>query len=233
MKPMKVRLREELQKIQSMKGRIRWEYIWGYYKFHIIGTIIGIFIFGSLLNDLVINPPPRSILTVAWLADFEWDERLHALGDALDAAVVENPNREKVFIPTFYLTDGADPQNDVAQIQRFQALLAARELDIIIGRIEDNDEFEFTGLGMAPSWVMTDLRPVLAEAGLTVDEDVLRFYYDDETGLPFAFAMSLEGSVLFADAGIPTAGRYLGVTVNTENYAHVVAAIRALWIGHE
>jgi len=231
MKPMKVRFREELQKIKSMQGREKRQYIWDYYKFHIIGTIIGVLMLGSLINDTIINPPPSSALTIAWMAGFELDERLNALEDVLHPIVVGDTDRERIMIIPFHIV--GEPQNDMAQMQRFQAMLAAREIDIVIGHyehvIDEEMDIDVRRLGLAPAWGFSDLRPILVEAGVTADAFI--FCYDEEYGVPFAFATPLEGSALFTALEIPTEDRYLGVIVNTARHEQVVAAIHALWTG--
>ena len=222
---MKERFNAEWKKIKAMEGPVKREYIWDYYKIHIIATIIVLAMLGSILNDTVINPPPRSALTIAWMSPFEPEPALRSLSEALYPAIVDNPARQTVQVMSFFMI--GDPQHDMAQHQRFSAMSAARELDIIIG---DFTEFEgdqnLVGLGLAPSWVFHDLRPILAEAGLNSEN--LLFGETDE-GEELAFGISLEGSTLFEELGISTTGRYLGVVVNTDRYEAVIEAIRKLW----
>jgi len=224
---MKEKLRAEWKKIQSIKGREKWEYIWGYYKIHIIATAAALLMTGSIVNDVFINPPPDSVLTIAWMGGFELEGRLDTLRNSLYPILVDDTANETVHILTFLLT-GADPQQDMAQHTRFSAMTAARELDIVIGTLEHNEEVDIMALGMAPSWFFYDLRPFLAEAGIEPEGLV---FHEDEEGTPIAFAIPLDGSVLLEEAGIATEGRWLGVIGNTQREEAVVKAIRALFIG--
>jgi len=221
---MKEKLRAEWKKIQSMKGREKWEYIWGYYKIHIIGISAVLLVAGSIINDTIINPPPNSVLTIAWMGGFELDGRLDELRDALYPMLVEDPGSETVHVLTFFIT-GDDPQQDMAQHTRFSAMTAARELDIVIGTLVHNEEADIMALGLAPSWFFHDLRPFLAEAGIEPDGVI---FHDDEEGNPVAFAIPTEGSAIFEDVGISTEGRWLGVVGNTQREEAAVKAIRAL-----
>jgi len=220
---MKERFLAELQKIKAMEGRVKREYIWDYYKIPIIAAIIGLFMLGSLLNDTVINPPPRSALTIAWMASFEVDTTLNSLGEALYPAVVEDPDRQTVQVMSFLL--GGDPQMDMANHQRFAAMTAAREIDIIIGHVAEFEE-DVIGLGIAPSWVFADLHPILSDVGIP-PENLLLGVSDE--GEALAFGISMEGSVLFEALGITAEGAYLGVLVNTDRREAVVEALRKLW----
>ena len=221
---MKEKLRAEWKKIQSMQGREKWEYIWGYYKIHIIGVSAALLMTGSIVNDIFINPPPSSVLTIAWMGGFEMEWQLNALRDALYPMVVEDPSSETVHILTFFIT-GTDPQQDMAQHTRFSAMVAARELDIVIGTLEYNEEAEILALGMAPSWFFSDLRPFLAQAGIEPDGVI---FYEAEEGYPVAFAVPMEGSALFEEVGLFTEGRWLGIVGNTLRDEAVTYAVRAL-----
>ena len=198
-------LRAEWKKIMAMESReVRWQYIWDYYKFNILGAAFALFLIGSATNDLLINPPPRSVLTIAWMTGFEPEHRLDMLREVLYPVLVENPRRETVEILSFVMTD--DPQIHMAQLARLSTLLAARQLDIVIGNLVEADEA--TGgdredeniemLGMVPLWAVDDLR-------------------------------SLEGNALFAELGFNTEGRYFGIISSTERYEAVHEAINVLW----
>ena len=220
---MKEALRKELQKIRSLKGKEKWEYIWDYYKLHIIGTIILLWISGSIINDTIINPPPQSVLTIAWMAGFEPDDRLNALSVALYPKLeelVENPGREAVQVLNFFM--GADPQLQMANHHRFAAMTAANELDIIIGTVVIHEEERIT-LGLAPTWGLRDIRTYIPEA----NAEGLLFYESEEYGT-IAFAVPLEGSAFFNTLGLQTENVYLGIMINSLREEAVQLALHAI-----
>ena len=219
------RIAKEVEKIKSMEKTVRREYIWGYYKYHIIGSIVAVILIGSFINDTIINPPPQPILTIAWMAGFEFDEQFDALEDALYPAMVTNPRRETVSVIPFTLT--GDPSFDMAMFQRFGAMTAAASLDIIIGYPTDY-EGGIGGLGMAPGFMFLDLHPILDRAGVSADG---LLYYQDDEEMPeeIAFAFPIAESSLFYELGFhTTANRYLGVVANTPNIYSVEATLRLL-----
>lgn len=222
-KTIKDKLREELQKIKVMNRSEKIDYIWAYYKLHIIGLAFGLIMGGMLINDLVINPSPRSVLTIAWMGGFEPQEHFDKVIESLSPLVVQYPNREAVHVLDFFV--GADVQQSMAQRARFTAMSAAGELDIIIGNLEDHDGY-FLGLGIAPIWGLKDLRPILAEAGISQD-DLL--FYDGEEMLNLAFAIPVEGSTFFNDIGISTEYLFLGVLQSSQRDDAVISALRLLW----
>jgi len=224
---LKERFFAETAKIKSMSGKVRREYIWDYYKVHIIATVALLLMTGSILNDTVINPPPRPVLTIAWLAGWEFEETLNALSQSLYPYLVYDERRETVFVPTFFMGSG-DPQHDMAMMQRFQAMLAAADLDVVIGTLEQpQSEDGFISLGgLAPAWFFLDIRRFLDIAG--VEANYL-LYDTDEEGNTIAFAASLEGNPLFERLGISSSGRYIAITANTHRDGAILETLRVLW----
>ncbi|MCL2400631.1 MAG: hypothetical protein FWC91_12910 [Defluviitaleaceae bacterium] len=228
------RIRAEWQKIRSMQGRERREYIWDYYKFHIIGTIIGVLLVGSIVNDTIINPPPRSALTIAWAAGFEPHYRLDRLTYILNPAIVQESSRNTVQIISFVI--GGDPQMSMAIHQQFFAMSAANELDIVVGNISQRDD-GLQMLGIAPLMAFRDIRPTLEEVGIFTDAndllyDNLVFYKGEGYETPIAVAISLDGNSVFDDAGLITENRFLGIMGNSLRDEAVVKAIQVLMAGY-
>ena len=223
----KDRIRAEWKKIMDMKGKTRREYIWDYYKIPIIAFIIGSWMVGSIINDVFINPPPGSVLTIAWMAGWEPEERLDELRDVLYPLVVEDPNRETVNILTFFM--GVDPQHDMAMHTRFAAMTAAAEIDIVIGNFMHHEEEELMGLGIAPAFSFLDLRTMFAEAGISPPDEFLFFDGEGVDDPPLAFGIPMDSADFFTNMGFSAEDRYLGVIMNTQRNEEVISAIRLLW----
>ncbi|MCL1988746.1 MAG: hypothetical protein FWG64_12380 [Firmicutes bacterium] len=222
--PLKERFKAEIQKIKQMNFREKREYIWEYYKLQIIGGIIAALLIGSLVNDTIINPPARSALTIAWMAGFEMTENLEALTDKIYPVVVDYTQNETLHLLNFNMI--GDPQHDMAQHQRFSAMTAAQEIDIVIGDFNINETTEVANLGIAPAWTFMDLRPVLTELGIS-SENLL--FFEEEGHPPLAFAIPIAETPAFANLGISTENRYFAIVINTLRYDAVIAAFRELW----
>ncbi|MCL1998123.1 MAG: hypothetical protein FWG65_05070 [Turicibacter sp.] len=208
-------IKKELEKLREMSLRQKLDYIWEYYKLHIIGTAIFASLAGMVINDMVINPPPTSALTIGWLVGNESDERLSELADVLEPTIVGY--NEIVSVVNFTLTNTF--QLDIARQTLFAAMTTAAELDIIIGDLavggRDSERL--------PPDVFKDLEALFYEAGVST-EGLL--FYDG-----VAFAIALEKSPIFTELGFDYEGRYFGVIINSERDYAVLEAIRILWAG--
>lgn len=217
----KERTHAEIEKIKAMKGRVRREYIWDYYKIHIIGGAVLFFMLGTFVNDIFINPPPSSNLTIAWMSGFELHETLSEFGEVFYPTMVEDPRRETVAILSFVLS--GEPQHDMAQHTRFAAMTAASDIDIVIGELTDTEGGQM--LGISHVWMFRDLQPMLEEVGI-YSEDLL--FYETEYG-PIAFAIPLDSSPIFSEF-FNAENRFLAVLSNTVRYEEVLEALRLLWL---
>ena len=218
---LKEKIYAEWQKIKALDKQARREYIWDYYRAPFVGLLIILLMLALLINDIYINPPVRPVLAIAWTAEFEQQERFDALRDYLQPHIVYNPDRESVYIFSFIYT--GDSEFDAAQFMRFSSMLAAGELDIVIGNFVHNEETGAMGLRMINARYLSELRPVLTEAGVSTDELLI---YEEES---LAFAVSIKNSPLFSDLGFGLDERYLGIMYNSRRPEAVLKAIRAIW----
>jgi len=214
-------INQELEKIKNLEGKARYQYIWDYYKLHIIAILIASFLLGSFINHRFINPPPVSILTVAWMASFEFNETLQSISVGLSEPLVEYPGRQLVDVQSYFLT-GLDPQFDMAMQQRFMAMVMVREIDLVIGAIDENL------MGMEPAGNLRDIRPYLREAGINLEEHQL-LYAEDPDGITVFYGINLEGSPFFKQLEIQMEGRFLGIMITSAREDNIINALRVIW----
>ena len=129
-------MREEIDKIKAMPNREKREYIWDYYKIHIIAMVVALFFIGMLINDIFINPPPRAALTIAWRAGFEPEQKFNQLTEAI-SFVVANDNYTEVSILDFSTTGNV--QLNMARSMQLIAMMQVNDLDIFIANKEYYD----------------------------------------------------------------------------------------------
>jgi hypothetical protein len=127
--------RAEGEKLKPMRFREKLDYIWEYYKIQIIIAVVVLIFIGTGVYNTWINPPKAVVLSLAWLAGYEHTENLDALSARLIEILTDDPERQTVEIAMF--ADTGNPEYDVAMQQRFIAMLAARDIDIIIATRED------------------------------------------------------------------------------------------------
>ena len=209
---------EERAKIKAMDWPTRREYIWDYYKFHIAGVIVAIFLIGSFVNHRWINPPKDTILHVAWVADapirpvtFEY------LSDILTYALADDLERYVAFAFDYSVT--GDAELDIAIQSRFAALIGSSEMDIFIGSAFEVDRLHQIG-------GFHDIIPFLERAGLPLDSVL---FLPNMHGVDVPVAISLEGTALLEHLGVSSYDRYMAVFINTAREEMAVAGLRVLW----
>lgn len=214
------RLREEWETVKSLKGKKRWDHIWDYYKIHII-AILTLLAILSYSIYLAANPPPTTTLAVAWKYGPQLMEFSDILSDELTERLMLQLEHERAFVsPMFFI---GEPQFDMAMHARFTAMLAARDLDIVIATAAQIEDLAIQG-------VLFDIRPWLPN----VNADLL--WATGEDGESRAFAVSLENSallekasfIMFRDDDGEFLLPYLGVIINTTQEENVRKAISQL-----
>ncbi|MDR1665070.1 MAG: hypothetical protein LBR83_09155 [Clostridiales bacterium] len=120
----------ELSKLKVMGFKEKREYIWEYYKIPIIAGVILLFIIGSLINSWFINPPKQNYVSVGWVSGYESYENVTLLEDELTVAIVDDLERQTVYVPTFFQT--GEPQTDMVMGQRLAAMMSVGDLNALL-----------------------------------------------------------------------------------------------------
>jgi len=127
----KDRSRSEMEKLREMDFKKKCEYIWEYYRYFIIGSVIGLIILFNLLNTWVFNPPPDTGLFIAWDAGFVDHERIDALSNILTDNI-EFEAEDDIADVSLFFTGVDDAQLAMAHTQRMVAMLAAGAIDVFV-----------------------------------------------------------------------------------------------------
>ena len=224
------RLKKEIAKIKLMSFKEKREYIWVYYKIHIIIAVFILIIAGGLINSWFINPPKKDYINIAWMGAYEPYEQLDALAAAFTGALVQDDKKETaVIIPYFY---SGEPSYDAAMTNRLMAMVSAREVDIFITDKESLDELTGAGYTAPLSALAEELnKPEYAALNKALSESCieLTFTDDDKKILTDIMAVNLEGNVFLEKAGINTRGLYLSITVNTLKLPHILETLKLMY----
>ena len=221
----KTRIQKELALLKSLKGPEKRRHILEYYRFHVLVLGLILFFMGSGIHN-IINPPKEPVLTIAWLAGFEEQEKLNALAKSLTDSLTENPDRETAQVIPFMFI--GRPEFDTVQHGRLAAMITAADIDIIISTVYIDADGE-TMADFTPFWAFQSVMPFLEEAGLS-DDNVLYFVEDGWDPLPHG--VFLHDSILFEILDIPTKGRFLSIMSNTQKGEAVAEAIRIIRYGN-
>lgn len=120
----------------SLKDKI--DYIWTYYKIHILGTLFGLFMIFSLINSIFINPPPKEFVAISFLGNYVEDEKLENLQQIVNKKFLNDEDKKfSTVCYSFYKSD--DVNVDMAIQTKFMALSSSKDLDILIGSKSEFD----------------------------------------------------------------------------------------------
>jgi len=164
-------VRNEIAKLRAMNFTDKRQYIWEYYKLHLLGLVVGIIALVALLNTIFINPAPRDYLYIAWLGPPPAIGQLDALAEALQPLVPEGLN-EIVSIHSYVAS--IDPNMNMALQQRFATMVQLGAMDAILTTAEGVQELidvlnwlrpihELPGAPMAVSLYGS---PILSDLGI-------------------------------------------------------------------
>ena len=138
---------------QGMTTHQKIGYIRDYYTLHIIAAVLTIAAVGWALNHYIFNPPPSTFVNISFYGQLIPDELRAAISADLTNSLVEEGVNYVVVVDNFFIT--SDPQFDMAMTQRLVAMVAARELDILV--ISPGEVYDFIEGGFAQ-----DLRDVFS-----------------------------------------------------------------------
>lgn len=210
--------KEEKKKLSEMTFKEKREYIWEYYKIHITLTVIFLIITGSIINNVFINPPKKAYLGFAFYDIFLSDELTSEMRSTLNENLVKEEDKDtlEVQMSTFPIRS-EDPQMSMASIQKFAAMIAVKELDIVIS----TEEAFMSLAGEGYFLDMTELPGISYPA-----EDMLSAV-TEESGTEDPFGIPVRDISFFTENGFTSQDMnyYLGVIVNTERRPETIEAI--------
>ncbi len=122
--------RNQWQALKGMGFKAHWEYFWDYYKIHVIVAVLAIVFVVTLVKDIRSNKP------YALNAIFINSNSMSAADDIATGFAEArgiNTEEELVYIdPAVALTSTGLTQNDIAQVEKIYAMIAAKELDVCV-----------------------------------------------------------------------------------------------------
>lgn len=220
---LKAEAQEERKKLKEMSFRDKIWYIWEYYKIHmLIGAIIlfllyagGVIIyqktFTTQLNTIIIND-------TGTLSDYE------ELTNRFKGHMNYGKKDLVAFDNSIYLSfDGATSEMGYASLAKVTAIVASRDLDLMICDQDSIDHYASNGGYM-------DLEEVLPEDLWELVKDDA-YYTADEDGSVHPFAIDLKNSHFteWTNCGLDPA--YLGLVSNSKRTETAIEFLRFLYEG--
>ena len=213
---MKLFLQEEKDKFKEMTfAEKRW-YIWEYYKFHIIGGIIGLYFITSLTHALFFSTANNHHLYIAWSANHVSIEQMQAIEEVLNVIAIDY--KDDVSVRSY--TEVPDPEMNMALRMRLMALMSSSDVDIIITHQDEAVMFYDQNFLLSFDNIVDDIHAISPDLYAVISE---RFLITDE--IPSHFMIDLANSPLLTSLGIPSENVYLGIIGNTTRLESVIEAI--------
>lgn len=211
----------EREKLKSMSGKDRLWYIWAYYKFHIASVFVVIGIIWAI-GSAMYQKTFETAFYCVYLNNRSETE--------LDTSPLEQGFREymgfgeKQLINTesTYISYGEEASEfSYASMAKISALVAARELDIMIGDQENMKHY-------ASMDGMTDLEAGLPADTLALIRDRL-IYSPGADGSERAYGVSLEGTWFAEESHLAQDPPILGILSNSTHKDTVIAFLHYIF----
>ena len=218
---------QEWAKLKEMNFTDKRQYIWEYYKLHILFTVLGLFIMGSLINIWFINPPKRDYLYIAWQAGHVSFESLDDLGERL-SVIVSDSDRYRVTVSSYMMPE--DPQMIQAMATRFHALLTIGGLHLMLATEQGIQEGADAGLIRPPTEVLEIVRELNPAMYDELTGRVLILTYtpgegEDAPTFTDEIAINIGGAPLLLDVGLTMDDLYLGIVSNIQHFDEIARAL--------
>jgi len=228
--PLKEKFRLEIAKLRKMPIKDKLEYIWEYYKIHIAAILILLFIIGSLLNNLLVNPVPDTVLFVSWNAGFAYDEQLTELADVLSMQLVLDARKESITINRIFMSDD-DPQMAMASISQLVAMVSAGVIDVFILDSDLLDSYSGSGYIRPIDDILADVQSVNPAVYERIfDEVKLALHSLEEDHVEErSMGISIENSPLLSKLGFFQQDLYFAISVTAGNPENITKAIIAFF----
>ena len=178
--PLKKQFRLEMSKLQKMTFKKKAEYIWEYYRFHLMG-IVGALILVVSITIGILTPSPDTVLFVAWTG-FTTETQRENLVYELSAAVVDESEHEQVDVVLF-LSGGDDPMITMANMQRLVAMVASGQIDVFILDSETLKNYSVTGFVQPLESILTEVARANPSVYRIIEEYAFITDFEVDTGV--------------------------------------------------
>jgi hypothetical protein len=225
--PFKEKVRIEIAKLKEMTFKKKVEYIWEYYKLHIIGLIIILGIIGSLMNTWFFNPNPDSALFVAWSSGFTLHEQLDDLKDVLEERIVDENVNEEVVVSMFVGANSDDASMMMAYTQRLMAMVAAGAIDVFIIDAQQMEMYSNSGILRPMEDMLARVHSINPAVYELIEENKVSLRYEPEEGvfLENIMGISIIGSPLLSRLEFFEQELYFGISASARNIDNAIEAL--------
>lgn len=195
--------------IKNMSTGKKLEYVWDYYRFHILGTIVLVLVFGSIIHHYATLK--TAVLDMIFLNAYTAEDAHAPFAEFLIEQGYD-PNEYEVYLTTslaYALTeDGYQP--DYTTLQAISAMFSTGDVDVFAMPPQVFDEYATAGYTM-------DLRTVFTDDELAAYSEEIVYSTLSETGEQFPSAFNLKDCNWLEEYGFYAGDYYMAITVNSDS----------------
>lgn len=211
----------EKKKLSEMTIKEKLDYIWEYYKYPIVGIIFVAALVGSIINNVFINPPKNVFAHMVFYNDYVSEETSDGFSDKLTEHLITDKEEEQILI-TYLMISQDDLQASIAMSQKFVAMIASKEIDLIIS---ERSDFEI----MCTQGYFLELNKVLSPKELAGYSDrLMTGTIDGEEG-SYVYGIRMDDNPLFDEFRLRTDDRVLSIIASSDRVENASAAIRYIF----
>ena len=178
---LKDEIKQENIKIKDMPLKKKAKYIWDYYKFPILGVLVGLFLLGTFIRDYRINSRPIYLDAILINSDLAYSPEDGLKEDFIRYASVDTDTYNLMIDSSIIIDKENYDQMSVANAQKVLAMYTAGDMDVIIGPESIIDEYGAMGAHMDLEGIMSDeLKKDLETKGFSLYYTTE--YEEDENG---------------------------------------------------
>ena len=210
----------EKQKFKKMSRQDKIWYIWEYYKFHIAAVLGVIGVIGVIATSIYNSTFDTALYAVVVnnRTDQEVDFEPLTTGFREYMGFGE---KDEIFVESMFVSYDDVSEFSYASMAKISALIASKELDIMISDTENLDHY----VGMDGLMHLEDVLP--ADMAQQLED---RFYYGtDESGQTYVAAIDISGTDFAASTGIVLEPALYGVISNTQRTDTAIALLRYIF----
>ena len=216
-------------KFKQMPFNKKVEHIWQYYRVPIFLIVFFTVLVGWLINDIFINPAPRTYTGVAFYDNYVNNEITSGLRDSFTEKYVPEGENLQVKFSSYYDVE-SDPTVAVDMAQKFEMLLYAKEIDIIVTGKNPKTEYDYF-TQFAKDGLLAPLDVIYTKEELEqFEKDGILAYCKDGNGVdrPFGLSMKNVTSVLKDYEGFKQETKYAGISNVTERVDNAKQVLKGL-----
>jgi len=211
----------ESAKLRAMTFKEKLQYIWEYYKLQIIIFVIVV----AIILTFIFSNNRDSYLYSAWFGSHVSREQTYQLGQSL-SVIIDEQNYAPIVVTSYLMT--GNMESDMAMQQRFFAMIQSGIVDMAFATHDQLVELASIGLFIPIQNLIEEVQDPAFYQQLSDRLHTITFLDFDYVSQTETIGISLEGSPLLAELGIPSHDLYLAVMFNAENLYRIIAALEVL-----